>query len=269
MIIAKMHGLGNDFLITEEQPKEIAQIAKKLCHRRFGIGADGLMVVCPSNMADIKMRIFNADGSEAEMCGNGIRCFAKYVYEEGIVPKENMTIETLAGIMKPTLTVVKGEVTQIKVDMGLPCFDKEKIPVNTENPLDFDITVLNKTFNACSVLMGVPHTVIFCDSFTEEDVEIYGKAIECLPIFSKKTNVNFATVIGKNQVKIGTWERGAGSTYACGTGATAVGVMAYKKGLTQSIVTIKPKIEQLIIENTKEGVFMTGSAQFIFKGLSI
>ncbi len=270
MKITKMHGLGNDFILTEEVREDYAAPARALCRRRLSVGADGLVVVAPSQVADIRMRIFNADGSEAEMCGNSIRCFARYVYEKGIVAKNSMEIETLAGIMKPELIIEDGRVTAVKVDMGKPDFTPEAIPVLSDTPMDFEVPVGGKRFAASSVLMGVPHTIVFTDAVADVEIEKVGPEIEKHYFFPKKTNVNFVEVVDDGTVKMRTWERGVGTTMACGTGASAAGVITHKKGLTGSSVRVLLEAGELFIENAADGrVFMTGPAAYVFEGETV
>ncbi|MEG0258119.1 MAG: diaminopimelate epimerase, partial [Christensenella sp.] len=237
--------------------------AKKLCERRISVGADGLLVAEPSDVADVKMRIINADGSEAEMCGNGIRCFARYVYDRGIVSNKTMSIETLAGVMKPVLIMRGGEVEAVRVDMGKPSFIPSEIPILTAEPLDFEVAGLR---GAC-VLMGVPHTMILVESLADTDVDGLGARIEKAEIFPRKTNVNFVEIIDRQNVRMCTWERGAGRTLACGTGATGVGVMLYKKGLAESETDVHVAKGSLHIENAADGrAYMTGAAEYVFEG---
>ena len=267
MKITKMHGLGNDFILTEERADDYGRAARELCARRLNVGADGLIVVAPSAKADITMRIFNSDGSEAEMCGNGIRCFARYVYDRGIVKKKTMKIETLAGIIKPELLIEGGEVAGVRVDMGKPDFTPEKIPVLTDTPMDFEVAIGGKRIPAASVLMGVPHTVIFCENMEEIEIDKVGAEIEKHYLFPRKTNVDFAQVIDRETVRIKTWERGAGRTLACGTGSTSTGIIAYRKGLTDATVRILVEAGELLIENMRDGrAFMTGPAAYVFSG---
>ncbi|MDL2236233.1 diaminopimelate epimerase [Christensenellaceae bacterium OttesenSCG-928-K19] len=270
MKITKMHGLGNDFILTEEVMPDYSTAAQALCARRLSVGADGLVVVSPSTAADVRMRIFNADGSEAEMCGNAIRCFARYVHDRGIVKTDMMTVETLAGIMKPQLLLEDGAVVGVRVDMGRPELAPEKIPVLTDTPLDFEVTADGRRFNASIVLMGVPHTVLLCDGLDEIDIEKIGSEIETNPLFPRKTNVNFAEVTAKDAVRVRTWERGAGRTLACGTGACATGVIARAKGLVDDTVKILVEAGELLIENMPDGrVFMTGPAAYVFEGVTL
>ena len=270
MKITKMHGLGNDFIIADNRNGEIKnpnETAKKLCERRLSVGADGLITVENSSKADIMMRIYNADGSEAEMCGNGIRCFSMYVYDKSIVKKKSFTVETLAGIMKPVLVLKEGRVEGITVDMGEPCFSAKDIPVNAENPLTHEISVMGKKITAHTCLMGVPHTVIIVDgkNVTDEDFSALGPQIEKNEAYPKKVNVNFVKIIDKNTVSVRTWERGAGPTLACGTGSCATVVLLNKLNLVEPKCEVKLYAGSLNIEY-KDRVYMTGPAQYVFTG---
>lgn len=264
----KMQGLGNDFILIDclnqnlENPEEFAI---KYCNRRFGIGADQLLLLYPSEAADFRMRIFNADGSEVEMCGNGIRCFAKYIWDRKLSDKEILEIETLAGIIKPKKV---GKLVQ--VDMGKPEFKPEKIPVDVDGDTVFDIKLEVSGWLArinC-VSMGNPHAVIFLDEDPENfAVAKYGPLIENHPIFPRRTNVEFAYVKNPQEIIMRVWERGAGETLACGTGACATAVAAAYKGLTEKKVVVHLLGGDLLIEWTDDGhVYMTGPAEEVFEG---
>lgn len=265
----KMHGLGNDFILIDclnqkvNNPKEFAI---KYCDRRFGIGADQLLLIYPSEIADFKMRIFNADGSEVEMCGNGIRCFAKYIWDRGLSNKEILHVETLAGIIKPKKI---GELVQ--VDMGIPEFHPSKIPVDAEGERAFDLLLEISGWHAklnC-VSMGNPHAVIFLNENPKNfAVTKYGPLIENHPIFPKRTNVEFAFVNNSKEITMRVWERGAGETLACGTGACATAVAAIFKGLTDKKVIVHLLGGDLQIEWADDGhVYMTGPAEEVFEGM--
>ncbi len=271
MKLTKLHGLGNDFIfLTDEQgqEKDYTALAQKLCHRQTGIGGDGLIVVVPSDVADTRMRIINADGSEAEMCGNGIRCFAKYVYEKGLIVKEAFSIETLGGIMKPTLTIENGKVTQVTVDMGKPQFAATDIPMNIEADMvkNYPIEVDGTTYKISSVLMGVPHTEVFVDDVTKVPLTTLGPKLEKHPFFPRGTNVNFVQVVDDTHIKVRTWERGAGPTLACGTGCCGSVVMCAENGLTSREVEVEVYLGTLHIRYAEDGtVFMTGPAEEVFE----
>lgn len=270
MIFAKMHGLGNDFLVIDnrdERIKNLNDLAVKICDRHFGIGADGILVVEKSKLADIKMNIINSDGSTAEMCGNGIRCFSKYVYEKGIINKQVMNIETLAGIMKAELSIENSKVISIRVSMGSPVLDKILIPFNSiENNLNYTIKVEGKSYNATTLLLGVPHTIVYVAKIDKNEVIESGNKIENLDIFPNKTNVNFVKVINKDSIEVRTWERGAGYTLACGTGTCASVVACSLLGKTNNSVEAVLAGGRLFIEYNDGRVFMTGPAELICEG---
>ncbi len=268
MEFTKMHGLGNDFLVFEDDGtgRDWNALTAKLCTRRLSVGGDGIMVVLPSDTADVKMRIINADGSEAEMCGNGIRCFAKYVYERGIVKKEDMTVETLAGIIRPKLIIENGKVKDVCVDMGCPSFDRVSIPMQgTGGAESVEIQAAGRTVTISSMLMGVPHTMVLVDDIEAVDASVLGPAIERHSIFPRKSNVNFVQVLDSENIRVLTWERGAGLTLACGTGSCASAVETYRKGLTGPKITVHLSVGRLIIEYTGDGrVLMTGPAEEVY-----
>ena len=268
MEFTKMHGLGNDFLVFEDDGtgRDWNALAAKLCTRRLSVGGDGIMVVLPSDTADVKMRIINADGSEAEMCGNGIRCFAKYVYERGIVKKEDMTVETLAGIIRPKLIIEDGKVADVCVDMGKPLFDRASIPMQGEGDAEnVEIQAAGRAVAISSMLMGVPHTMVLVDDIEAVDASVLGPAIERHSIFPRKSNVNFVQVLDDENIRVLTWERGAGLTLACGTGSCASAVETCRKGLTGPKVTVHLSVGRLIIEYTGDGrVLMTGPAEEVY-----
>lgn len=268
----KMHGLGNDFIIFQEQKdsgRDYSLMAQKLCNRNTGIGADGILVVLPSQCADIKMRIINSDGSEANMCGNGVRCFARYVFESGILAKDEFTIETRAGIVSPKLTIVNNNVEDITINMGRPLLNRSQIPmigpegmVVSEN-LDVD----GRNYRITSLLMGVPHTVVFVDKIADIDLQTVGPQIEKHPVFPENTNVNFVEVVNDSEIKVKTWERGAGLTLACGTGSCASVVAAFLNKLTSKKVIVHLALGDLTIEYSDDGlVYMSGPADYVFLG---
>ncbi|WMJ81385.1 diaminopimelate epimerase [Clostridium sp. MB40-C1] len=269
MIFTKMQGTGNDFVVIEDLNNELvgkeSEVAKKLCHRRFGIGADGILLVRESHIADVQMVIINADGSYAEMCGNGIRCFAKYVYEEGIVPNEVIKIETGDGIKTAFLSIKDSKVQGITINMGNYSFKPEDFAADSkENVIEKNIIANGKEYKITSMLMGVPHTVVMgnIDAYETEE----GKYIEKYPLFKNRTNVNFCQVIDKDLIKVKTWERGAGPTLACGTGSCASAICANYLGYTNPKVKIIVPGGELIVEVKDEGVLMTGPAEIVYKG---
>lgn len=272
----KMHGLGNDYIcincleniLTENK---LPQIARYMCNRNFGIGADGLILVQESTIADIKMRIFNKDGSEAEMCGNGIRCFAKYVYDNRIIDKQSISIETKAGVKLIRLKVLNGEVQEAQVDMGRPIFDDIKnisVQNNYRIPISVNIKVDDTRFIGNYVSMGNPHLVIFVNNVENIDIEKYGPAIENMKCFPNKINVEFVQALGRNTLKIRTWERGVGETYACGTGSCASFCIAYYKGICSSYVKAILRGGELNLNYNKQNghIIMSGIATKVYDG---
>ena len=270
MKITKMHGLGNDFIVFFDDGKiqfDVKDMAQRLCDRHTGIGADGLVIVMPSKVADVRMRIINSDGSEAEMCGNGIRCFAKYAYDRKIITKDIFTVETLAGIMTPEIIAEDGVAKLVKVNMGKPTFTASAIPmaVEAEKVIDYTIDVDGTFYVVSSVLLGVPHTEVFVDDVQTVPLTVLGPKIEKHPLFPKGTNVNFVQVVNENTVKVRTWERGAGATLACGTGSCSSAVMAHEKGLTGRSVDVQLYLGTLHIDYDEDGtVYMTGPAAEVF-----
>lgn len=257
MKFTKMQGLGNDYLyIYGEVPENVSDLAIKYSDRHFGVGSDGLIFISPSKKADFKMRIFNADGSEAKMCGNGIRCVGKYLYEKGYTDDTVLTVETLSGIKTLALKVVLGKVKSVSVDMGKTVVKKDVIL--TANDKDFVIT---------PVSVGNPHAVVFADDVESFPIEIYGKLLEKHPYFNGGVNVEFAE-IKDGYIRMRVWERGSGITLACGTGACACVSAAVKKGLVPSdeFITVKLDGGDLQIKYTADGVFMTGDGKFVAEG---
>jgi diaminopimelate epimerase len=269
----KMHGLGNDFIMLENIDTDklnVNNLAETLCQRNSSVGADGIILICPSTVADTRMRIFNADGSEAEMCGNGIRCFAKYVYERKIVEKLKFKVETLAGIMEPELQLGEsGKVEMVRVDMGKPNLERAQIPMQgaAGRVIGETISVNGKDFTITSMLMGVPHTVVFVDNIDDIDIYTDGPAIERHPLFPRKTNVNFVQVLNGSAIRVRTWERGAAATLACGTGACASAVASALNNKVAGAVNVELYLGRLFIEQAENGnVFMTGPAEEVFYG---
>jgi diaminopimelate epimerase len=271
MKFQKMHGLGNDFILMDEidpMKYDLTALAIKMCDRHQGIGADGIILILPSDIADVKMRIINSDGSEANMCGNGIRCFAKYVYDNQINTAKSFTIETGAGVMIPELIIEDGKVLFVKVNMGAPILERSAIPMTGAigNVINEPLEVAGKVYNITSMLMGVPHTMVFVDQLDQTDIVAIGRQIEKNPVFPKGTNVNFVEVINDHEVKMRTWERGAGSTLACGTGSCATAVASFLNGKTGKEVTVHLTLGDLLIEWVDGIVYMTGTANHVFEG---
>ena len=271
----KMHGLGNDYVYIDCYSQEvnlgnISDLAKFMSNRHFGIGSDGIILICKSEIADFKMRMFNFDGSEAEMCGNGIRCVGKFVYDKGLTNKKIVEIETLAGVKILNLNVKNGKVETVKVDMGEPILEAEKIPViSTKTPVkDLKISAIDREFDFTCVSMGNPHAITIVENTKEFDIEKYGPVLEINEHFPKRSNIEFIEIIDKNNIKMRVWERGAGETLACGTGACATAVACNINGITNRKVNIELLGGTLEIEwdEKTNHVFMTGSATTVFEG---
>ena len=274
MKFTKMHGLGNDFVMVdcfeEQLSVDLAQLSRKICDRHFGIGADGLVLILPSETADIGMRIFNPDGSEPEMCGNAIRCFARYVYEHNIVSKQIMRVETLAGLIVPELVMNGEKVISVKVDMGEPRLDREQIPMAgmAGKVVNEPVTVAGTTYNVTCVSMGNPHCITFVPDTGNVPISEVGPKIETHRLFPKKTNVEFVQVLNNNEVNMRVWERGAGETLACGTGACATGVACVLNNLTAREIIVHLTGGDLQIEWADNNhVYMTGPAEYVFTGV--
>lgn len=274
MKFAKMHGAGNDYVYVngfEETVTDPQTLAIAVSNRQFGIGSDGLILILPSLAADVRMRMFNADGSEAEMCGNGIRCVAKYAYDHGLVHDKNIRVETAAGIKPLQLfTNCDNLVDKVKVNMGAPLLARQEIPMTgSADPqvVAESLTVLDRTFEVTCVSMGNPHCVIFVDDVDQFPVEQYGPAIENHPLFPRRINVEFVEIISPNEVRQRTWERGAGETLACGTGASAVTVAGVLTGRTGRHQLNHLRGGDLEMEWAEDGcIYMTGPAVQVFEG---
>lgn len=268
----KMHGCGNDYIYIDcfdqvvENPKDLSQ---KLSKYHFGIGGDGIILICPSDKADAKMRIFNQDGSEGKMCGNGIRCVGKYLYDSGRCKKEILNIDTLSGIKELFLTIENDKVSEVRVDMGKADFSPSSIPLSVDRELiaeKFDIG--GKQESITCVSMGNPHCVVFYDDIENIDIEKEGKRFEHHSLFLEGVNTEFIKVIDKNTLQMRVWERGSGETLACGTGACASVACAIKNGYCNmdEDVTVKLSGGELKIRCEKDRVYMTGEAVEVFTG---
>ncbi|MDR3564865.1 MAG: diaminopimelate epimerase [Negativicutes bacterium] len=273
MRFSKWHGLGNDFVIVnglEEKVTDYKEAAIQVCDRRFGVGADGLVFVLPSKTADFQMRIFNSDGSEAEMCGNVTRCVMRFVKENGLTDKTAITLETLAGPIKPELILVDGVATGAKVDMGLPRLKREEIPMTGnagEQAVNVPLEVDGQTYFGTAVSMGNPHFVIFVDDIDALKLAEIGPKIEMHPAFPRKTNVEFVQVLNQTELRMRVWERGAGITMACGTGACATLVAAAVNNKSGRQATIHLDGGNLEVEWGMDGhIYMTGPAVEVFRG---
>ncbi|MEN6521374.1 MAG: diaminopimelate epimerase [Armatimonadota bacterium] len=276
MIFSKMHGLGNDFVVVNGFTEHlddavINKLAIGACDRNFGIGGDGLILVMPSETADFRMRMLNPDGSEAEMCGNGIRCVAKFTFEHGITTANPVRVETLAGLKTIELTVAGGKVTAARVDMGAPKLDRSEIPVTVPGtgPVISEPLVLDdRTLGITCVSMGNPHCITFVDDVESYPVRTVGPKVERHPAFPERTNAEFIEVVSPSEIKMRVWERGAGETLACGTGACASTVASILNGKTGRSLTVHLKGGDLKVEWLKDDgpVVMTGPAVEVFTG---
>ncbi len=276
----KMQGLGNDYVYMDAISQKIdnrPDLARFVSDRHFGVGSDGLILICKSEKADFKMEMYNSDGTQAEMCGNGIRCVGKFVYDKGLTDKTTINIETLAGIKTLKLHVKNGKVETVRVDMGKPILEPKEIPINIENIEDgpglrniknIPIKAIDKDFLFTFVSMGNPHAITVVDDTENFDVQKYGKIIEVDSMFPNRTNVEFVSIINKDYIKMRVWERGAGETLACGTGACATAVACYLNGLTNRNVNIELLGGNLEIEWNEENdhIYMTGPAVTVFEG---
>ncbi len=273
MKFTKMHGIGNDYVYVnclQEKVEDPSGTARKVSDRHFGIGSDGLILIKPSEKADFQMDMYNADGSKGAMCGNGIRCVAKYVYDYGLTDKTSISVETGSGIKYLDLTVENNKVTMVKVDMGEPDLTASHIPIKaqTEQVIDEPIEVDGKTYRITGVSMGNPHGVVFLDDIDSLDIEKIGPSFENHVRFPDRINTEFVQLDNRSHVRMRVWERGSGETLACGTGACAVAVACVVNGLTQREVTVSLRGGDLkICWDEKDGhVYMTGPATVVFDG---
>ena len=274
MKFTKMQGIGNDYVYVnclQETIENPSELAKKISDRHYGVGSDGLIMINPSDKADFEMEMYNADGSRGEMCGNGIRCVAKYVYDYGLTDKTSISVETLAGIKYLDLTVEDGKVVLVKVDMGKPMLRPEEVPVVSEKEevIDEPITVDGQEYRMTCVSMGNPHAVVFIDQDVKEfPLETVGVKFENHERFPKRVNTEFVNVLDRHTAQMRVWERGSGETLACGTGACAVAVACALNGVTEDEVTVKLLGGDLQIkwDREKNTVYMTGPAEVVFDG---
>ncbi|HEY6873640.1 MAG TPA: diaminopimelate epimerase [Geobacteraceae bacterium] len=274
MKFTKMHGAGNDYVYVNcfaERVDNPEQVAIQVSNRNFGIGSDGLILIMPSDKADVRMRMFNADGSESEMCGNGIRCVAKYAYDHGIVAKKEITAETGAGILTLQLFANdRNKVDKVRVNMGRPRLTRAEIPMLGEpgaQVVDEPLNILHTTFRITCASMGNPHCVIFVEDVANFQVEKYGPLIENHELFPRRTNVEFVEIVSPTEVRQRTWERGAGETLACGTGASAVCVAGALNGVTEKRILNHLSGGDLELEWADDGhLYMTGPAVEVFSG---
>lgn len=273
MKFIKMHGIGNDYVYVncfEESVKNPAEVSKFVSDRHFGIGSDGLILISPSAIADFRMNIYNADGSQAEMCGNGIRCVAKYVYDYGLTDKTEISVETLAGIKYLRLQVENGKVASVEVNMGAPILEPKEIPVAVEESpvVNVPVEVKGKIYHMTCVSMGNPHAIIFMNNVKDLDIAAIGPYFENHTVFPKRTNTEFVEVLDRNTVNMRVWERGSDETLACGTGACATTVACILNDKTENEVTVHLLGGDLKIRWDREAnqVYMTGPATVVFDG---
>ena len=273
MKFTKMHGCGNDYVyvnLFEEQIGDPAKVSIAVSDRHFGIGSDGLITIGPSEIADFRMRIYNADGSEAEMCGNGIRCVAKYVYDHKLTDKAEITVETGAGVKTLQLTAEDDKVTLVRVDMGEPILTPDEIPVvaDGDRVVDEPIVVDDKEWRMTCVSMGNPHAVVFVDDVAHFELEKYGPLFENHVRFPKRTNTEFVQIVSRNEAIMRVWERGSAETWACGTGTCATVMACILNGLTDNEVLVHLRGGDLRIayDAKSNHIFMTGPATEVFEG---
>lgn len=273
MKFTKMHGIGNDYVYVncfEETVENPSEVSKKVSDRHFGIGSDGLILIKPSEKADFEMEMYNADGSQGAMCGNGIRCVAKYVYDYGLTDKTNISVDTKSGIKYLDLTVANGKVALVKVNMGQPELNAEKIPMiyKKQQVIQQPLAVKDNIYEVTAVSMGNPHVIVYMDQIRDLAIEKIGPDFEKHPAFPEGVNTEFVHVIDRKTVEMRVWERGSGETLACGTGACAVAVACVLNGYTEEEVTVRLLGGELkIFWNRKENlVYMTGPAEVIFDG---
>lgn len=273
MKFTKMHGIGNDYVYVNgftEQIENPSEMSIKISDRHFGIGSDGLILINPSKFADFEMEMYNADGSRSEMCGNGIRCVAKYVYDYGLTDKTHISVETLGGIKYLDLQVEDGKVVQIKVDMGKPILQANQIPIlsSRETVLNEPIMVDGKEYQITGVSMGNPHAIVYMDDIKHLDIEKIGPKFEYHKCFPNRVNTEFVEVLDRHTASMRVWERGSGETLACGTGACAVAVSCILNGYTDEEVTVHLLGGDLLIhwDREKDTVYMTGPASVVFDG---
>lgn len=273
MKFTKMHGCGNDYVYVncfEETVENPGLVSKKISDRHFGIGSDGLILICPSNIADFRMEMYNSDGSEGAMCGNGVRCIAKYVYDYGLTDKTYVSLETKAGIKYLDMTVKDGKVAMVKVDMGAPITKPDQIPAISDKEIIVDepITVDGQEYRITCVSMGNPHGVVFVDDTDSIDIEKIGPKFEHHEMFPDRTNTEFIQIIDRNNIKMRVWERGAGETLACGTGTCASVYACILNGLTEKSVDVHllGGCIHIDYDEEKNTIYMTGSAEVAFDG---
>ena len=273
MRFTKMHGIGNDYVYVncfQEKIENPSDLAIKISNRNYAVGSDGLIMINPSKVADFEMEMYNADGSRGEMCGNGIRCVGKYVYDYGLTDKTRVSVETLAGIKYLDLIVENGKVKLIRVDMGSPILAPDNIPIvaDGDTVIDAPVIVDGEEYRITGVSMGNPHAVVFMDDVQGMEIEKIGPKFENHERFPNRINTEFVRVIDRHTAEMRVWERGSGETLACGTGACAVAVACILNGMTEDKVTVKLLGGDLQIEWDRQNnkVYMTGPAEVSFDG---
>ncbi len=273
MKFTKMQGCGNDYVYVNGMTEKVENkkdIVPKLSDRHFGIGGDGVIFINASDKADFEMEMYNEDGSRSQMCGNGIRCVGKFVYDKGLTDKKDIAVESFGAVKYLNLTVEDGKVSKVKVDMDEPELTAAKVPVkcDKEQAIMEPVEVNGRTYKMTCVSMGNPHAIIFVDEITDDMVWVDGKALEVHPCFPERANIEFVQVIDRNHIKMRVWERGSGETYACGTGSCACVVAGVLNGLTDRNVTVSLLGGDLEIEWNEENnrVYMTGPAVTVFEG---
>jgi diaminopimelate epimerase len=274
MRFTKLQGCGNDYVyidcFSQPMPKDPPALSRAVSDRNFGIGSDGLILICPSEKADARMRMYNSDGSESEMCGNGVRCIAKYLHDHGIARKPQITLETGRGILTLLPEVNGGKVERVRVDMGEPILQAERIPTTLpgDPPIDVPLAVADSQLPVTCVSMGNPHCIQFVDEITDALVQVIGPKVEKHPAFPRRTNVEFVKINRRDDVNLRVWERGSGETLACGTGACAVAVAGVLTGRLDRRITAHLRGGDLLLEWSAQDnhVYMTGPAVEVFSG---
>ncbi len=275
MKFTKMQGAGNDYIyincFEEAPPQNPSELSKKLSDRHFGIGSDGIILILPSEVANLRMKIYNADGTEAQVCGNGLRCAGKFAYEHGICRENELLVETLAGVKKLRLNIEDGAVKSVRVNMGAPSFKPASLPMNVpdEDFINKPIAAAGRIFSITALSMGNPHCVIFAEALDRLDLELYGPAIENHSLFPERVNVEFAEAVAEGVFKVRVWERGSGETLACGSGASAVLAAAYVNGKCGGSAKIILSGGELFVERDEYSgeIYMTGGAEIVFNGV--
>jgi len=273
MKFTKMQGCGNDYVYidaTKEIPEDASQLAIRVSDRHYGIGSDGLIMICSSEVADFRMVMFNADGSESEMCGNGIRCFGKFVYDHGLTEQKELAVETLAGIKYLKLIEEDGKITGVTVDMGKPVTKAEEIPVvaDADPVLHYPITVQGKEYRISCASMGNPHATVYVEDTVSLDLEAIGPHFENHEVFPRRVNTEFVQLISRKHIRMRVWERGSGETWACGTGACACAYVSMLNGYVDDEVEVEMRGGSVVIRYDKADghIYMTGPAVTTFEG---